>query len=227
MAGRARCSALQALVGRAAGPGQPQTGGAWSMYTSPTRPPACLSLKRCRRRPFRADVAAAHTLVCWLRRASVASGARRTADGPGPWAGWPRGRRTRLATHDSGLAAAERLPLAADVAPPGQSTHRRDDRKSSGPEPDWRWLGTAVARLDPSKWRAAATRTSCEITGSRAGSGGDPAVRHATGCVGWPTAPVAARGLFVGHRQTCTSGCTPSLRPSQWTLPGCWLAHSC
>ena len=41
VAGRARCSALQALVGRAAGPGQPQTGGAWSMYTSPTRPP-CL-----------------------------------------------------------------------------------------------------------------------------------------------------------------------------------------
>ena len=28
VAGRARCSALQALVGRAAGPGQPQTGGA-------------------------------------------------------------------------------------------------------------------------------------------------------------------------------------------------------
>ena len=41
VAGRARCSALQALVGRAAGPGQPQTGGAWSMYTSPTRLP-CL-----------------------------------------------------------------------------------------------------------------------------------------------------------------------------------------
>jgi hypothetical protein len=41
VAGRARCSApqaLQALVGRAAGPGQPQTGGAWSLYTSPTRP---------------------------------------------------------------------------------------------------------------------------------------------------------------------------------------------
>ena len=129
---------------------------------------------------------------------SPAVGARRTADGPGPWAGWPRGRRTRLATHDSGLAAAERLPLAADVAPPGQSTHRRDDRKSSGPEPDWRWLGTAVARLDPSKWRAAATRTFCEITGSRAGSGGDPAVQHATGCVGWPTALVPVRPAPLG-----------------------------
>jgi hypothetical protein len=42
-----------------------------------------------------------------VRRASVACGARRTAAGPGPWAGWPRGRRTRLAAHDSGLAAAD------------------------------------------------------------------------------------------------------------------------
>jgi hypothetical protein len=35
-----------------------------------------------------------------------------------------------------------------------------------------------VARLDPSKWQVAATMTLCEITGSRAGSGGDPAVWH-------------------------------------------------
>ena len=108
--------------------------------------------------------------------------------------------------------------------------HLAGPHRSSGLEPECPRTGaggTAVARLDPSKWRAAATRTFCEITGSRAGSGGDPAVQHATGCVGWPTAPVPVRGLFVGHRQTCTSGCTPSLRPSQWTLPGCWLAHSC
>ena len=63
----------------------------------------------------------------------------------------------------------------------------------------WRWLGTAVARLGPSKRRAAAARTSCEITGSRASSGGETAVRHAAGCVGSPTAPVPVRGVVVGR----------------------------
>eukprot|EP01046_Picozoa_sp_COSAG06_P007375 COSAG06_NODE_360_length_16832_cov_9.250209_7_plen_83_part_00 len=56
-----------------------------------------------------------------------------------------------------------------------------------------------MARLDPSERWAAAARTSCEITGSRASSGGDPAVRHCAGCVGQLNAPVAARGLFVGR----------------------------
>ena len=58
------------------------------------------------------------------------------------------------------------------------ATTVRSSGRSGGMPTHWRWLGTAVARLDPSKWQAAATRTSCEITGSRAGSGGDPAVWH-------------------------------------------------
>ena len=79
--------------------------------------------------------------------------------------------------------------------------HLAGPHRSSGLEPECPRTGaggTAVARLDPSKWRAAATRTFCEITGSRAGSGGDPAVQHATGCVGWPTTLVPVRPAPLG-----------------------------
>ena len=69
------------------------------------------------------------------------------------------------------------------------ATTVRSSGRSGGMPTHWRWLGTAMARLDPSKWRAAATRTSCEITGSRAGSGSDPACGTAT------HRPAATKGL--------------------------------